>query len=119
MFVKQQITFENDAYSVTLSIPTLANCQAITDYCRPLLINAVKRAGESENSEALLDMAFCPFDELKARYDVLKPFIIELKDGDGELVDLENVPMPALNFLALVLPTFYRNVFEQSEIKKK
>lgn len=119
MFIKQQITFENDAYTVTLSVPTLANCQALVDYCRPLMINAVKRAGEGENVSALADMAFCSFDELRARYDVLRPFILELKDGEGELVDLECPPMPALNYLALVLPTFYRAVFEQSEIKKK
>lgn len=117
MVINQTLSFESENYIITLNVPTLNNCQALVDYCRPLFIDTIKKNG-SDVSE-LADLAFLTFDDLKQRYDILRPFIKELLAADGTPVNFECPNMQVLNFIAFVLPVFYREVFEQSEIKKK
>lgn len=109
MQVNRELTYENDSFIATIQEPTMLNADALIKFGR----NYLQQAMEDKLS-AFPDTSF-----LQEGVAALKPLIKTLKTIDNEELDIENLSLPAANFLASVAIEHYANTLRQSAIKKK
>lgn len=110
MHIANTVTFENDAFTMTCKVPTLATVQPLLDFIRPYIARA------KEPDALLLPSA----DELAKAVEAVRPFIDSLVTTDGEAIDpAGDIPVQAAVFLTAVALQLHTICFSQTELKKK
>lgn len=109
MKVTQTLTYANDSFTVVLNAPTMNNAGALVTFGRKFLLKAAK-----DNFDAIPDMEF-----LEEGVSAIKPLVVSFKNAGDVDVDLDDLSLPAANFLATVAIEHFTNTLNQSAIKKK
>lgn len=117
MQVNQQVTFANNKYEVLLQKPSLANCQDFVDYWRGEFGNIAGIADDDIKAKALANLPDCA--TMLKRIEILKPYILNIKSGEADIVLDDDLPGDLACFLAHTSMDLYSETFGFSEIKKK